>query len=111
MLSSSQNIDPNFHQTFMLTEHFKLQFRGEFYNILNHHNLYVSTENIDVSSLTTRFIQTEKGGIYGVPGQPNDERRNLQFGLKLMFPAHKNKLNYGELPWQFASLFEMKVLN
>jgi hypothetical protein len=79
------NIDMNFYKNFKLTERFGLQFRGEFYNILNHHNQYVTTENIDINSLSTPFIQTEKGGIYGVAGQPNDERRNIQFGLKVTF--------------------------
>jgi len=79
------NIDMNFYKTFKLTERFGLQVRGEFYNILNHHNQYVTTENIDVSGLSTPFIQTEKGGTYGIAGQPNDERRNIQFGLKLTF--------------------------
>jgi hypothetical protein len=80
------NVDMNFYKTFKISERFSLQFRGEFYNILNHHNQYVTTENIDVSSLGTNpFIQTEKGGIYGIAGQPNDERRNIQFGLKLSF--------------------------
>jgi hypothetical protein len=83
------NIDMNFYKTFKLTERFGLQFRGEFYNILNHHNQYVTTENLDVSSLSTPFIQTEKGGLYGVPGVCStstcDERRNIQFGLKLLF--------------------------
>jgi outer membrane receptor protein involved in Fe transport len=83
------NIDMNFYKTIKLSERFGLQFRGEFYNILNHHNQYVTTENIDVSSLSTPFIQTEKGGPYGVPGTCTttscDERRNIQFGLKLTF--------------------------
>src|SRR6202790_2266384 len=80
------NLDMNFYKTFKLTERFGLQFRGEFYNILNHHNQYVATENLDVSSLNgSPFIQTQKGGIYGVAGQPSDERRNIQFGLKLTF--------------------------
>jgi outer membrane receptor protein involved in Fe transport len=82
------NLDMNFYKTFKLTERFGLQFRGEFYNILNHHNLYVTTENLNVKSLSsqnTPFIQTEKGGIYGLAGQPSDERRNIQFGLKLTF--------------------------
>jgi len=79
------NLDMNFYKTFKLTERFGLQFRGEFYNILNHHNQYITTENLDVNSLTTPFIQTQKGGIYGLAGQPNDERRNIQFGLKLTF--------------------------
>ena len=79
------NLDTNFYKSFKLTERFGLQFRGEFYNILNHHNQYVTGLNLDVSSLTTAFIQTEKGGIYGYAGQPTDERRNIQFGLKLTF--------------------------
>ena len=79
------NTDMNFYKTFKLTERFGLQFRGEFYNIFNHHNQYVSGLNLDVSSMGTPFVQTEKGGIYGYAGQPTDERRNIQFGLKLMF--------------------------
>jgi outer membrane receptor protein involved in Fe transport len=79
------NTDMNFYKTFQLTERFGLQFRGEFYNILNHHNQYVTGLNLDASSLSTPYIQTEKGGIFGYAGQPNDERRNIQFGLKLMF--------------------------
>jgi hypothetical protein len=79
------NLDMNFYKTFKLTERFGLQFRAELYNIFNHSNQYVTTENLDASSLTTPFIQTEKGGIYGLAGQPTDERRNIQFGLKLMF--------------------------
>jgi outer membrane receptor protein involved in Fe transport len=82
------NIDMNFYKNFKLTERFGLQFRGEFYNILNHSNQYVTTENLNVKSLSankTPFVQTEKGGIYGVAGQPTDERRNIQFALKLTF--------------------------
>jgi len=79
------NLDMNFYKTFRLTERFGLQFRGEFYNIFNHHNLYVTGGNLDVASLSTPYIQTEKGGIYGTAGQATDERRNIQFGLKLMF--------------------------
>ena len=83
------NSDMNFYKTFKLTERFSLQFRGEFYNIFNHHNAYVTGLNLDVSSLgfgnNPTYIQTEKGGVYGYAGQPNDERRNIQFGLKLMF--------------------------
>ncbi len=79
------NLDTNFYKSFKLTERFGLQFRGEFYNIFNHHNQYVTTENLDVHSLTTPFIQTEKGGIFGLAGQPSDERRNIQFGLRLIF--------------------------
>ena len=79
------NLDMNFYKTFKLTERFNMEFRGEFYNILNHHNQYISSLNLDVSSMSTPYVQSEKGGIYGYAGQPTDERRNIQFGLKLMF--------------------------
>jgi hypothetical protein len=82
------NMDMNFYKNFKLTERFGLEFRGEFYNILNHHNQYIEGLNLDVSSMDTSappYIQTEKGGIYGYAGQPSDERRNIQFGLKLTF--------------------------
>jgi outer membrane receptor protein involved in Fe transport len=79
------NIDMNFYKTFKITERFGLQFRAEMYNILNHHNQYINYFNLDAASLSTPFIQSEKGGIFGSAGQPTDERRNIQFGLKLMF--------------------------
>jgi hypothetical protein len=84
------NTDMNFYKTFKLTERFGLQFRGEFYNIFNHHNQYVYVNNLDVSSMSPYsngnfYVQTEKGGVLGVGGAPTDERRNIQFGLKLMF--------------------------
>src|SRR5713101_885982 len=62
------NLDMNFYKTFKLTERFGLQFRGEFYNIFNHHNQYITNGNLDISSLSSNtpvqsfFIQTEKGG-------------------------------------------------
>jgi outer membrane receptor protein involved in Fe transport len=84
------NTDMNFYKTFKLTERFGLQFRGEFYNIFNHHNQYVYIYNLDAAGLSADshgnlFIQTEKGGPSGFAGTPTDERRNIQFGLKLMF--------------------------
>ncbi len=82
------NMDMNFYKNFKLTERFGLEFRGEFYNILNHHNQYISGYNLDVSSMSTSaipFVQTEKGGPYGYAGTSADERRNIQFGLKLTF--------------------------
>jgi len=79
------NIDANFYKNFKLTERYGLQFRGEFYNILNHHNQYVTTGFLDVSSNTTPFIQTEKGGPSGAAGFPSDERRNIQLALRFTF--------------------------
>ncbi len=79
------NLDMNFIKNFKLTERFGLQFRAEMYNILNHHNAYILASNLDVSSMATPFVQTEKGGIFGAPGAATDERRNIQFGLKVTF--------------------------
>jgi hypothetical protein len=83
------NTDMNFYKTFKISERFGLQFRGEFYNIFNHKNQYISILNLDVSSMSAAspYVQTEKGGPTGQPGSTviPDERRNIQFGLKLMF--------------------------
>jgi hypothetical protein len=35
--------------------------------------------------LADPHVQTDKGGEYGWPGQAGDERRNVQFALRLMF--------------------------
>jgi len=79
------NLDMNFYKTFKLTERFGLQFRGEFYNIFNHHNQYITNGNLYISSLSDPFIQTEKGGPSGSAGTSTDERRNIQLGLRLTF--------------------------
>jgi len=81
------NADMIFYKNFQLTERLGLQFRGELYNILNHHNQYISILNLDVSGISgsSPFVQTEKGGPSGVAGTATDERRNVQFGLKLTF--------------------------
>jgi hypothetical protein len=81
------NADMIFSKSFQITERVGLQFRGEFYNIFNHHNQYLSVLNLDVSSIdpTKPFIQTEKGGPSGVAGTATDERRNIQLGLRLSF--------------------------
>ncbi len=79
------NVDMNFFKNFKLTERFNLQFRAEMYNIFNHSNQYIQYLNLDVSSMSAPYITSEKGGIYGFAGQPNDERRNVQLGLRLQF--------------------------
>jgi outer membrane receptor protein involved in Fe transport len=81
------NADMIFSKSFQITERVGLQFRGEFYNIFNHHNQYINVLNLDVSSMTASspFVQTEKGGPTGVAGTATDERRNIQLGLRLSF--------------------------
>ncbi len=81
------NIDFVAMKNFKLTERFNLQFRGEFYNLFNHHNNYVLGSNLDIEPGTSQQIQAERGTpsagcvFCTVP----DERRNIQFALKLLF--------------------------
>ena len=85
------NLDANFFKNFKVNERFTVQFRAEMYNIFNHINQYINILNLDVSSMVdvngnaTPFVQTQKGGVLGYAGQPQDERRNVQFALRLMF--------------------------
>ncbi len=79
------NVDMNFYKSFKLNERFQMQVRAEMYNIFNHSNQYINYYNLDVSSMGDPDVQSEKGGINGSAGQPTDERRNIQFGLKLTF--------------------------
>jgi hypothetical protein len=79
------NFDFVFAKSFKLTERFNMQFRAEMYNAFNHHNLYVLPTNLDVSS-GLPAVQVDKGGVNPLgPGSYTDERRNVQFGLKLNF--------------------------
>ncbi|HMK30147.1 MAG TPA: hypothetical protein VK473_10715, partial [Terriglobales bacterium] len=80
--------DLGIYKNFKVTERVGLQFRGELYNIFNHHNYYVVDDAADFSTATT--IQVKKGGAY--PGATNqltqtgsDERRFVQFALKVTF--------------------------
>lgn len=82
------NLDFGLYKTFRFTERVNLQLRGETFNILNHHNFYVNGSNADISSATA--VQTVKGAQGGAgvaigTSGPNDERRNLQLGVKLNF--------------------------
>jgi outer membrane receptor protein involved in Fe transport len=81
------NMDFVAMKNFKLTERFTMQFRGEFYNIFNHHNMYIQATNLDIESGTgVTAIQAVNGspGAGSVTAIP-DERRNIQFGLKLLF--------------------------
>ena len=86
-------VNANFFKNFKVTERFGLQFRAEMYNIFNHSNTYVATTNLDAEPFglvdaggnQSPYIQAEKGGIVGFAGQPSDERRNIQLGVRLSF--------------------------
>jgi hypothetical protein len=57
-----------------------LQFRAEFYNVLNHSNLYADIGTQDISS--AGYIPAYYGGRAGTAVA---ERRNIQFALKFLF--------------------------
>jgi hypothetical protein len=78
------NIDFAVHKTFSLNERFKLQLRGEAFNVFNHSNLYLVYSNTDASA--TGVITAVKG-IRDDNSAKNKiiENRNLQLALKLLF--------------------------
>ncbi len=76
--------DMGVYKNFHVTERFTLQLRGEFFNILNHHNFYMLTGSqmdASVSSGAPFVAQMKKGGY----GNPTDERRNTQLAVKIIF--------------------------
>ncbi len=73
------DMDLGVYKSFALTERFKLQLRGEAYDLFNHSNLYVIGTSADDSS--TSFIPACRGGCNGVI----NDRRNIQLALKLIF--------------------------
>jgi hypothetical protein len=73
------NFTAGVYKNIKIKENVALQLRGEFFNILNHHNYYVNGALADVNGST--FIQEQKGGF----GNPYDERRNVQLGAKITF--------------------------
>lgn len=71
-------------KTFSLTERYKLQFRSEFYNILNHANATVNFGTLDLSASPQVQVQKQPfNNAAGVPfvGSP----RRVQFALRFMF--------------------------
>jgi hypothetical protein len=62
-----------------LAEHYKLQFRAEFFNLLNHANFGTPNEVVFSSASTTRAPTA------GVITTTSTTSRQLQFGLKLLF--------------------------
>jgi hypothetical protein len=80
------NFDVGLYKTFKVNEKYRIQFRGEFFNLFNHSNLFASINQNDVSSFS--FI----GGVRGVNTQLNpavlaarEERRNVQLAVKFIF--------------------------
>jgi len=92
------NINLAAGKSFPITERVQLQFRGEFYNLLNHSNYYVqaggtldagnngnSVLNPDpITGLPIPMQVTGKRGVNPAGGVPN-ERRFIQFSMRLSF--------------------------
>jgi hypothetical protein len=79
------NINLAIGKEFPINERFRLNFRGEFYNLLNHSNYYVQSGLADAGLFGTNDVQVQgKRGVNPAAGIPN-ERRFIQLGLKLTF--------------------------
>jgi outer membrane receptor protein involved in Fe transport len=70
------NVNMGVYKNFSLTERFKLQLRGEAYNLFNHSNYYVNYGDTDMYS---------GGGSVTVNKGNGTERRNLQLAIRLTF--------------------------
>jgi len=75
------NLDTGIYKKFFVTERYQLQFRAEMYNTFNHANLYVNTNQTDISSFN--YVPASRGIRPFVGALP--ERRNIQMALKLIF--------------------------
>jgi hypothetical protein len=77
------NSNFSLHKRFRFGSHYAAQFRIEFFNVFNHHNMYVLTENADISSFTT--ITGYKGDNPSQGSDLNDANRRIQLGFKFEF--------------------------
>jgi hypothetical protein len=78
-----------FYQNIALLKNFplwregtRLQFRTEFYNLLNHPNLYINSSSMDVS--TDSFTDVNRAFVPGVTASFRDNRQ-IVLALKLLF--------------------------
>ena len=74
-------LDFSLFKDFKLTERFRLQFRSEFFNILNHPNFNAAPGSIPGS---LDFKSPNFGQIGSTRDAPNDPRQ-IQFALKLYY--------------------------
>ena len=77
------NVDFSVHKNFSLSERFKLQLRGEAFNVFNHSNLYLVNSSTDFSSTpitVKRGLRADNNATTIAP-----ENRNLQLAVKLIF--------------------------
>src|SRR5215204_1053230 len=79
------NVDFSLNKNFAIGERARLQFRAEFFNLLNQSNFNgFGNSAFNVSSVTTGGVNITNNGAFGLL---NSDRgpRNIQFGLKLSF--------------------------
>ncbi len=88
-VSFDMGVYKDFH---FLEDRYTLQLRGEFYDILNHHNNYPVVSSADFSALQPNpaaglqdvNLNVFRGAPTGAPSA-SDERRNVQIALRLQF--------------------------
>jgi hypothetical protein len=71
-------VSPSLAKQFVLTERMRLQFRAEFFNILNH-------PNFSIPSARTVFTNSGPVASAGLITSTTTSSRQIQFGMKLTF--------------------------
>jgi len=79
------NLDLGAYKNFQLGERYKLVLRSEFYNVLNHHNLYANAFSSYYDGTGDQEVYALKGTPNGYSPSSSDERRNVQLALRLEF--------------------------
>ena len=81
---SITNVDFSLNKNWTMAERYRLQFRAEFFNLLNHASFNGFGNTAFIFTQTAGSITTRPNGTFGVL---NSDRgpRNIQFGLKLNF--------------------------
>ncbi len=77
------NVDMSLGKTFSLTERFKLQLRGEFFNILNHPNFAGLSANLEGQAAGIPAYTPDVAASNPVVGSGGS--RHIQLGVKLLF--------------------------
>jgi hypothetical protein len=78
------NLDLGVYKLFFLGERFRLQFRGEMYNLFNHANLYAQIGSNDIGSGYT-YVDARRGYNENLLIPTNGSFRTVQLALRLTF--------------------------